>query len=248
VEAAVEHLSSLADVDAVLLVGSSARRSDADDVDVCALVPNAAAAADLERRWAGIAAQEPLFRELETLGDFGGLDLDVTDGEFVPKPRSWTTGPDSFELEIGNYVAHSIALWERNNRFRRLRERWLPYYDEDLRGRRLTKVQEYCLNNIRHVPSMVRRDEPFHAFHRLYLAFREFLQALFIARRTYPIAYDKWVREQVEGILGLPELYAALPPILGIEQLALAETQARANDLERLLETWTTTEVEGYLV
>lgn len=29
------------------------------------------------------------------------------------------------------------------------------------------------------------------------------MQALFIARRTYPIAYDKWIREQVVDILGL---------------------------------------------
>ena len=75
----------------------------------------------------------------------------------------------------------------------------------------------YCLNDIDHVPGMVARDEPFHAFHRLYLAFQGFLQCVFISRRTYPIAYDKWIREQVEDLLGLPELYAELPSLVGVE-------------------------------
>ncbi len=38
-----------------------------------------------------------------------------------------------------------------------------------------------------------------------------------VARRTYPIAYDKWVRKQVEGILGMPELYGRLVRLLEID-------------------------------
>jgi hypothetical protein len=96
----------------------------------------------------------------------------------------------------------------------------------------------YVVNDLDHVPLMIRRDEPFHAFHRLYLAFQGFLQALFISRRMYPISYDKWVREQVEGILGLSELYACLPPIIGVDRLRAPALTEAAERLRSLLDTW----------
>jgi len=72
------------------------------------------------------------------------------------------------------------------------------------------------------------------------LGFQEFLQALFIARRTYPIAYDKWVREQVEGILGLGGLYAELPEIIGIPGLDGERITQSTERLRILLDEWTT--------
>ena len=65
-----------------------------------------------------------------------------------------------------------------------------------------------------------------------------FLQALFIARRTYPIAYDKWIREQVVEILSLPELYEQLPHLFEIERFESAELVDRADELGRLLATY----------
>lgn len=65
-----------------------------------------------------------------------------------------------------------------------------------------------------------------------------FLQALFIARRTCPIAYDTWIQEQVVEILGLPELYAHLPPLFEIERFESAELAGKARDLQRLLDTY----------
>lgn len=64
-------------------------------------------------------------------------------------------------------------------------------------------VGGYCIKNLQHLPGFVARRVYFQAFDRLYNAYREFLQALFIARRTHPIAYNKWIREQVEEILGV---------------------------------------------
>jgi ADP-heptose:LPS heptosyltransferase len=78
----------------------------------------------------------------------------------------------------------------------------------------------------------------FQAFHRLYDAFREFLQALFISRRTYPIAYDKWVREQIEEILEMPELYQQLPRLLEIEHFESQEISHKARELNRLLKKY----------
>jgi hypothetical protein len=241
-DAAVAFLRTLRDVDAVVVVGSAARRTDANDLDLCALVADGATAARVEERFEEFAAGSPELLALRKLGPFVECDLHALDGEFAPGPRGWTSGPEPFELDIGNEVAYSVPLWERNDHYRRLRERWLPYYGDDLRTARLEEARMYCVNDIDHVPVMVGRDEPFHAFHRLYLAFQEFLQCVFIARRTYPIAYDKWIREQVEGLLGLPELYAVLPSLIGVAGLDGAAIARNAERLRDLLDTWAPSE------
>jgi hypothetical protein len=64
------------------------------------------------------------------------------------------------------------------------------------------------------------------------------LQALFIARRTYPIAYDKWIREQVEEILGLPELYTQLTHLFEIRHFESHEIAEKAKEVEELLEKY----------
>ena len=71
-----------------------------------------------------------------------------------------------------------------------------------------------------------------------YDAFREFLQALFIARRTYPIAYDKWTQEQIVEILGLPELYQQLPRLFEIRNFESHEILDQANTLKDLLDEY----------
>jgi len=190
-DAAVAFLRTLRDVDAVLVVGSASRRTDANDLDLCALVADGATAAGVEERFEEFAAASPELRALHEVGPFVECDLHALDGEFAPGPRGWTSGPEPFELDIGNEVAYSAPLWERNEH---------------------------------------------------YLAFQEFLQCLFIARRTYPIAYDKWIREQVEGLLGLPELYAELPSLIGVAGLDAAAIAHNAERLRDLLDTWAPSE------
>jgi len=99
-------------------------------------------------------------------------------------------------------------------------------------------VRWYCLNNLHHIPLYIERGLYFHSFDRLYNAYREFLQALFIARRTYPIAYNKWIREQVEEILGSPELYAQLSHLFEIKQFESYEIADKAKEVEQLLEKY----------
>lgn len=53
--------------------------------------------------------------------------------------------------------------------------------------------------------------------------------------RTYPIAYDKWIREQVEKILGMPKLYRQLLRLFEIERFEGSEIACKAEDLGRLL-------------
>jgi hypothetical protein len=239
-EVATAFLKEQPEVDAVLLVGSAARRVDANDLDLSAIVSASDQGPQVERKFAEFAASSPELLALNNLGQFVALDFHATDGDFSPRPRGWTSGPDGFELEIGNEVAYSVIVWQRDARVTKLRREWLPFYGDPLREERLTNARMYAVNDLDHVQLMLDRDEPFHAFHRLYIGFQEFLQALFIARRTYPIAYDKWVREQVEGILGLGGLYSELPEIIGIPGLDGERITQSAERLRTLLEEWTT--------
>ena len=236
----VEFFSAVPVAEAVLLVCSCARgRASRDScLDAAVLVrpevfPQEKDA--LEQQWNAFCESDDAFASLRQVGKFSGVDLDFIDGCFVPQKRGPTGGPDGFELAIGNYVAYSAPLWERGDLFRRLKERWLPYYDEWLRERRLAMVRHYCLNNLDHIPLYVERGLHFQAFNRLYDAHREFLQALFIARRTYPIAYDKWIQEQIVDILEMPALYRTLVRLFEIEHLESDEIARKAEVLRGLV-------------
>ena len=61
---------------------------------------------------------------------------------------------------------------------------------------------------------------------------------LFISRRIYPIAYNKWIWEQVEEILGMPELYAQLSHLFEIKQFESSEIADKAKEVEQLLEEY----------
>jgi hypothetical protein len=176
-----------------------------------------------------------VFAAVRRVGKYSHVDLDMHDGSFEPAGRGWTSGPDSFELEIGNTLVYAVPLWEGGDRWRQLRDQWLPYYGEELRSLRLAEVRRYCRNNFHHIPLFMRRGLSFQSLGRLWHAFQEFMQALFIARRTYPVAYDKWIREQVESILGLPELYSALTGLFEIGRLDSSELVEKGEHLEELL-------------
>jgi predicted nucleotidyltransferase len=238
-EVASAFLKEQPEVDAILLVGSAARRADANDLDLSAIVSASDQGPQVERKFSEFAASCTELLALNNLGRFVALDFHTTDGDFSPRSRGWTSGPDGFELAVGNEVAYSVILWERDARVTKLRRRWLPFYDDALREERLASARMYAINDLDHVQLMLDRDEPFHAFHRLYVGFQEFLQALFIAHRTYPIAYDKWVREQVEGLLGLGGLYSELPKIIGIPSLDGERIAQSTERLRMLLEEWT---------
>jgi len=240
-EAIVVFFSSFPEVEGVVLIGSCARGKASRDscLDITILMPRKEPLTKktaLEQQWSSFYETENVFKELRKVGKYSHVDLGFIDGQFTPKPRGWTSGPDEFELEIGNTLVYSAPLWERSDYLKRLKDKWLPYYNEALRHERLVMVRQYCLNNLDHIPLYVDRGLYFQAFHRLYNAFQEFLQALFISLRTYPIAYDKWIREQIEDILGMPELYRQLPKLLEIEHFESQEIVQKAIDLRCLLE------------
>jgi predicted nucleotidyltransferase len=243
-ETIVDFFSNGSQTHAVLLVNSCARGKAVpeSDLDIAILVDPASTSGDrqlLERQWQECYAARPVFRQLEQLSRFACVHLDLFDGRWVAERWDDGGGPDCFEIEIGNRVAYAVPLWERTSAFADLRAAWLPYYGEPLRQERLLMVKEACRINIARLQVSVGRSQYFHAIDRLKHAFQEFLQAVFIAHRIYPIAYNKWIREQVESWLGLPALYAELPSMLEVRQLESNELLGKAERLSRLLETWT---------
>jgi hypothetical protein len=231
-------------VEAVLLTNSTARGKATPDscLDIAVFLhPEKFEGCHqaVEAGWQKYYASAPVFRALESAGHFAEVHLDVIGYPFRPGKRDWMSEPDSFELEIGNFLVYAKPLWQRRQVFQDFRARWLPYYDEPLRRQRLEETRNYCRNNLAHIYLYAPRGLLFACLHRLFLAQREFLQALFIARRTYPIAYDKWIHEQLVDILGEPELYAQLTGILSVSPFTDKNFDTAAHRLESLLEKYT---------
>jgi hypothetical protein len=242
-ESIVARFAATPGLQAILLVNSLARRmgTPQSDLDMVMLVdPQAADVPALEAQWEEFRAVDAAALRLQCLGQFTKIHLDWTT-EIRP-PTIWDDGggPDDFEIVIGNHVAYSVPLLTRGPRCAALRESWLPYYDEDLRAARLAMVRAACHYDLDFAAAYTGRGLYFQAFDRLYKAHQEFLQALFIARRVYPLTYNKWIRLQVAEWLGLPGLYAQLAHTLEISRLESDELVEKAAYLRRLLDTWAT--------
>jgi predicted nucleotidyltransferase len=211
-------------VDTILLVNSLARgKATAEsDIDMAILVIARTSATErirLERVWEAFTYSDPTLIQFRMSSRFAHIHLDIFDGDY--KPAAWEDGGpiDAFELEIGNQVRYSTPLAGEGSRFKELKSKWLPYYGDELRSERLELARASCLYELDHVPVFVNRDLHFHAFDRLYVAFQKFLQTLFIKHKTYPIAYNKWIKYQVVDILRLPRLYQVLPGIISVDSL-----------------------------
>jgi hypothetical protein len=244
-EAIVAFFADLPETELVLLVNSCARGKASKDscLDINALVrPEALAVrgGELNSAWDAFYANEPVFKDLTAAGKFAEVHLDIIDGVFVPPERglNWSGEPDSFEIEVGNALAYSVPLWQRSDYYDQLKARWLPYYDEQMRKERLRMARHFCTYNLDHIPLYVARGLYFQSFDRLYNAYREFLHALFISRRTYPIAYNKWIREQIVEILGLPHLYEQLTHLFEIGHFESDELIQKAEVVRLLLDEY----------
>jgi hypothetical protein len=243
-EVLVEHYRGQPGIDAVLLVNSCARGKATSDscLDIAILVPEETDAVELEvyeHHWLNFYHSHPAFLALRNAGRYSVVHIDFWNGNFTCQKWDDGGGPDSFELEIGNHMVYSVPLHESGEHIQKLRDLWLPYYDEELRRQRLRMVQDACRYDVDHVLPFIERGLYFQAFDRLYKGFQEFMQALFIARRTYPIAYTKWINEQVVDILGLPDLYPHLPRLFENQHFESLELSYKADQLLDLLESYT---------
>jgi predicted nucleotidyltransferase len=242
-ETAYQFFKSKPGVDTILIVNSCARGQGIpeSDLDMNVLVQPGMPAeyfSDLEEAWRQELAASEVLRRFRASGEHAHVHLDVVRGEFVPETWDDGGGPDGFELGIGNLLAYGAPLHSAGAYYHQIKAYWLPYYSEELHCPRLEMVRAACLYDLGHVPFFVRRELYFQAFDRLYKGFQEFLQALFIARRVYPLAYNKWIRLQVEEWLGLPELYRALPAVISVSNIESSELVGKASGLRDLLERW----------
>jgi predicted nucleotidyltransferase len=250
-ELAGDFFSAHAHVDTMLVVNSCARgRAVAgSDLDLAVLLMPTAASQEVQSLttlWQKFITTQPLIHRFRSTGRFNQVHLDVFDGRMIPTVWDDGGGPDYFEVEIGNRLAYAVPLHEPGAYFRHLQSQWLPYYGEDLRLSRLAMVREACARDLEAIRFYLNRGLYFQAFDRLYKAFQEFLQALFVARRNYPLAYNKWIREQVTEWLSLPRLYEELPLILSVRNIESPELGEKADALRTLLERWTCPEPQGH--
>jgi hypothetical protein len=231
----VEYASRFNNVDTVLVVNSCARARAVpeSDLDMAILIEGDFDEAALEAEWEAHMSTDPDIQKFWNRGPHSAIHLDFFNGEFESALWDDGGGPDDFEIEIGNRIVHSVPLGSPGPLLDALRDRWLPYYQEPLRQSRFSMVREACLNDSGSVPFYFSRDLYLQAFDRLYKAFREYLQALFIAHRTYPIAYNKWLQEQLE-MIGRSDLFDSLMSVLSISDLKSRDLIDRAVALREL--------------
>jgi predicted nucleotidyltransferase len=245
--AVVKHFRGKPFIKAILLTNSCARGKATKDSCVDMTVVHepsisTQAYAEMKQSFSDFFSQEPIFESIKKVGKYSEMEVDFTDAvvNLSSFKRGPTTGPDQFELAIGNPFVYSVILWEADSYFRDLRDSWLPYYSEELRLRRLADVIRYFQNDVDHIEPFAYRGFHIECIKRMYHAFEEFIQALFISRRIYPIAYDKHIHEQIVEILGEEELYPLLTILFEIEKLNIGNLIEKSKALTKLMDIYIT--------
>ncbi|MBI2273297.1 MAG: nucleotidyltransferase domain-containing protein [Bacteroidetes bacterium] len=236
-----DYFLKIPNVDTVLVVNSCARGQAVpeSDLDFAILVTPDTTPTEIrkiETDWQIYSEVQRAFEKYKQSNQFAHLHLDIIDGKYTPTILEIGAASDFFEVEIGNQICYSAPMDKAGLYFQELQNKWLPYYNEDLRLQRLTMTRNACKYDLNHIPLFIKRGLHFQAFDILCKAFQEYLQTLFIANRTYPIAYNKWIKEQVVKWLNKPDLYPKLSPILSVSNIESNEVNDKANMLGELLE------------
>jgi predicted nucleotidyltransferase len=235
-----DYFLSKPGVDTVLVVNSCARGQAVaeSDLDIAILAKpgtDTNRIKTFETDWLNYSASQLAILRYKQSTPFSHLHLDIITGNYIPAPIELGEPIDNFEIEIGNQICYSAPMDNAGPFFLTLESKWLPYYNNDLRSIRLQMVRNACNYDLDHIPFLIKRGLYFHAFYILNKAFQEFLQAIFIANKTYPIAYNKWIKEQVVNYLKMPDLYPRLSPILSVKNIESREMNDKAKMLRRLL-------------
>jgi predicted nucleotidyltransferase len=240
-ELVCDYFRTIPHVDTILVVNSCARGQAApdSDLDFAILVKPETTTVEIKNiqySWQIYSNTQTTFSKYKQSNQFAQLHLDIIQGHFIPAILEKGGSLDYFEIEIGNHLCYSAPMDVAGPYYHELQKRWLPYYKEELRLQRFEMIKEACTYNLDHISSFVDRKLYFQAFDTLYRAFQEYLQALFIANKTYPISYNKWIREQIEKWLNNPELYPKLSPILSVTNIESNEIIEKTKMLRELLD------------
>jgi len=240
-EVVKDYFKNIRETDTILVVNSCARGQAVpeSDLDFAILVsPDTTAAQinSINTAWQIFSGSQLTISKYRRSNQFAHLHLDIIDGNYNPAILEPGEPGDSFEIEIGNQISYSAPMDSAGPYFLDLRHKWLPYYNEVLRSERLAAIGNACRYDLDHIPILIKRGLHFHALDTLGKAFREYLQALFISHRTYPIAYNKWIKEQIVNWLGNPGLYQKLLPILSVVNIETDEMNIKAEMLGELLD------------
>jgi predicted nucleotidyltransferase len=235
-----DYFLTIPNIDTVLVVNSCARGQAVaeSDLDFAVLTKRNTTSAEIksiEHSWEIYFKTQPIFLKYKRTNQFAHLHLDIIDGNYTPRILEKGEPVDYFEIEIGNQICYSAPMGDKGFYFQELQNKWLPYYDEALRLQRLSGVKDACNYDLDHIPFFIKRELYFQAFDILCKAFQEYLQALFIANRTYPIAYNKWIKEQIVKWLNKPDLYPNLSPILSVSNIESSQINDKAIMLRKLL-------------
>ncbi len=235
-----EYFLNVAAVDTVLIVNSCARGQAVaeSDLDLAILVAPGTSNNEMNNmhtEWQSYSANAPAILKFRQSSSFAHIHLDIIDGKYIPGIIDAGEPIDYFEVEIGNQIYYSAPITTAGSYFRELKQRWLPYYDDDLRLKRLSAVRNACNYDLDQIPFLINRELYFHAFNILIEAFRKYLQAIFMTNKIYPISYNKWIKEQIVKWLNKPGLYPKLLPILSITNIESNETNEKAIMLRELL-------------
>ena len=236
-----EYFSKIPEVDTVLVVNSCARGQAVDDSDLdFAILAKSDTTArqikSIQTGWEGFSLENSKIGNYKAFSKFAHLHLDVISGNYTPTVLEVGVASDHFEIEIGNQVCYPAPMGDVGEHFQILQEKWLPFYDERLRAERFSMMKDGCQYDIDHIPRFMARQLYFQAFDILCKAFQEYLQVLFIGRGVYPIAYNKWIRYQIESLLGDHDLYRRLSPIVSVSNIESSEVNKKAEMLQELLD------------
>lgn len=235
-----DYFLTIPNVDSILVVNSCARGQAVpeSDLDFAILVNPDTTLEDkkmIEAGWKIYSRTQRTFLQFEQSSQFAHLHLDIIDGNYTPTIMEIGEASDFFEVEIGNHICYSAPMGKSGTYFIELQNKWLPYYNEELRLQRFDMTRNACEYDLNHIPVFIERGIYFQAFDILCKAFQEYLQTLFIANKTYPIAYNKWIKEQIVKWLNKPDLYPKLSPILSVKNIESNEINDKANMLRDLL-------------
>jgi hypothetical protein len=235
-----DHFLNISNVDTVLAVNSCARGQAVpeSDLDFAILVKPGTTAGEIKNiygNWQTYSGTHGVFLKYKKSGPFAHLHVDIIEGNYVPAAIEPGEPIDYFEIEIGNQICYSAPMGGAGAYFGELQKKWLPYYNDELRLQRLSMLQNACNYDLDHIPFFIKRGLYFQAFDILCKAFQEYLQTVFIVNKVYPIAYNKWIREQVVQWLNKPYLYPKLSPVLSVNNIESNEINRKVKMLRELL-------------